>query len=99
MTELWQIMEQCWSEDPAQRLSSAEVVERLGALSNTPEDNRPPNELNSHSVSQLVYRQTNHPFSPLFQNTEADKEEKEYSLEMVQTDSLDGHDPAEGRTS
>lgn len=79
MTELWQIIERCWSQNPAQRSLSAEVVEDLVALPNAPiSDQRPPNEFYSNSPSQLVYGQTKNLFSPLSQMTEIVKEAKVY---------------------
>lgn len=63
--DIWRTIEQCWAQNPAQRLPAAEVVERLRTLPSTFDDTRPPNEFAATSPIELVHRQANHPFPPL----------------------------------
>ena len=65
VTSVWQTIEQCWSHNPTQRLSTVEVVEKLRVLPSACNDTRPPDEFASYSPAQLLYRAINHPFSPL----------------------------------
>jgi len=63
--EVWDLIEACWAQDPAQRPTAEQVVERIRALPNWQNDQRPLDGFNPNFPSQALYKHTEHPFSTL----------------------------------
>jgi len=60
--EIWTIIVTCWVQDPTQRPTAEQVVERLQASPNRRVDQRP---LDNFSTNQSLLNHTDHPFSAL----------------------------------
>jgi serine/threonine protein kinase len=71
--EVWDLVEICWSSDPTQRLTAADIVVRLRALPNQPMDRRPVDDFGADFPSRALYKHPEHafcvldlpPFSPM----------------------------------
>ena len=63
--EMWDVVETCWTQDPTQRLTAAQVVERLQALPNLPIDQRPLDDFSIKFPPQSLYDHIDQPFSAL----------------------------------
>jgi len=63
--EMEDVIRDCWNQDPANRPSIDEVVERLQLLRNHQDDQRPPNEIGSSFFTQLLSNQVDNPFAIL----------------------------------
>jgi 50S ribosome-binding GTPase len=62
-TEVWDLIQVCWAQDPTQRPTVKQIVERLRSLSPQLVDNRPPDDF--HFPTSAVYGRDEHPFSNL----------------------------------
>jgi hypothetical protein len=63
--EVWNLIETCWAEDPSQRPTATQVVERLRKLPNQPPDERPIDDVSINFPPKALYNHTEHPFSAL----------------------------------
>jgi Protein tyrosine and serine/threonine kinase len=66
--EMEDLIQVCWTQDPTQRPSADEVVERLKLLPNRPVDQRLDNETGT-SFFMLLRNQVNNPFVVLRRET------------------------------
>jgi Protein tyrosine and serine/threonine kinase len=64
-TEMEDLIQDCWTQDPTKRPSADEVVERLKLLPNRPVDRRPVDEDGTSFFMQLLSRQADNPFAVL----------------------------------
>jgi hypothetical protein len=63
--EVWNLIETCWAEDPSQRPTATQVVERLRKLPNQPPDERPIDDVSINFPPKALYNHTEHSFSAL----------------------------------
>ena len=63
--EVWDLVEICWSLDPTQHLTTADVVEWLQELPNQPMDKRSFDDFSADFPSRVLYKHSEHPFSAL----------------------------------
>jgi hypothetical protein len=61
--EMGDLIRDCWTQDPTKRPSADEVVERLQVLRLV--DERPPNEIGTSFLTQLLSKQVDNPFAIL----------------------------------
>jgi 50S ribosome-binding GTPase len=62
-TEVWNLIQACWAQDPTQRPIVKQIVERLRSLPHRLDDNRPLDDF--HFPTQAVYGRDEHPFSTI----------------------------------
>jgi hypothetical protein len=62
--EIWNVIETCWAQEPNDRLSARQIVERLRP-SFASRDERPYDTFDPKFSFQMLYSQTDHPFSAL----------------------------------
>lgn len=64
---VWDLIEACWSQDPSQRPTAAEVVKQLQVLPNQPVDHRPTDDFRTNFPPQALYKYkyVENPFSVL----------------------------------
>ncbi|KIM82231.1 hypothetical protein PILCRDRAFT_71097, partial [Piloderma croceum F 1598] len=60
---VWNIVESCWSQDPNDRWSAHQIVERLRSLPGLVEDRRPFDDFDASFPARTAYSQAKHPFS------------------------------------
>jgi len=63
--KLWTLVEDCWAQDPTQRPTAGQIVERLRLLPNWQDDQRPLDEFRVNLPPQALYNYPEHPFSAL----------------------------------
>jgi len=63
--EIWDLVQACWAHDPIQRPTAEQVVERIRALPNLKNDQRPLDGFTFNFPSQALYNHPQHPFSTL----------------------------------
>ncbi|KIM77961.1 hypothetical protein PILCRDRAFT_607034 [Piloderma croceum F 1598] len=62
-TELWDLIQACWAQDPIQRPIVKQIVECLRSLPHRLADNRPLDDI--HFPTQAVYGHDEHPFATI----------------------------------
>ena len=63
--EMGDLIQDCWTQDPAKRPSADKVVERLKLLPNRPVDQRAVDEIGTSFFMQLLSSQADNPFAVL----------------------------------
>lgn len=63
--ELWDLIQTCWAQDPTQRPAAEQIMERLRALPNWRDDQRPLDDFSVSFPYQAVHNHPEHPFSAL----------------------------------
>lgn len=70
--DIWNVMEDCWIQDPVARPSATNIVEFLRGLPNRPIDQRPLNDFDTALPSNVLsmHGRVDHPFSTLASSPE-----------------------------
>jgi hypothetical protein len=67
--DLWDLIQTCWAQNPMQRPATEQIMERLRALPNWQDDQRPLDDFSVSLPYQTVYNYPEHPFSALATTT------------------------------
>ncbi|KIM91562.1 hypothetical protein PILCRDRAFT_717 [Piloderma croceum F 1598] len=62
---IWGIIKSCWCQEPNDRLSAPQIVEKLHFLQDPAADDRSFDNFKASSTLQTAYLYTKHPFSSL----------------------------------
>lgn len=58
--DVWELIENCWDQNPALRPTAKQIIQRLSGLPNYPPDRRSSEVFDSPFSSQVLYPQTEH---------------------------------------
>lgn len=70
--KVWHIIEACWVQETSQRPTASQIAEQLRSLPDRPKDERPLDNFDILSPSQVPQRQLNLPFSTLTTNIDGE---------------------------
>ena len=63
--ELWDLIQTCWAQNPMERPTAEQIMERLRVLPNWQDDRRPLDDFSISLPHKAVYNYPEHPFSAL----------------------------------